>query len=131
MRIVEPQEGCALLLGRPLAERGLLLDCVWPVCNRWGAADVEQPWQGAGGRERNFLVDPREQLAAQRWGRDNQRSLLGVAHSHPAGEARPSQADLRRSEPQRLMLILDGVGDVQAWWLGEDRRARPLPIHVL
>ena len=73
---------------------------------------------------------PREQLAAQRWSRQHQQWIIGVAHSHPKGEPVPSSADQRRGAPLQLMLILCAKRQLRAWWLGEDREMRPVPIDV-
>jgi len=129
---VWPEEGCALLLGRFEATASLRLETVWPACNRWGAAEADMPWIVArpAERDRNFLLDPREQLAAQRWARSRGQMRIGVAHSHPASNAEPSVADRQRAEPHQLMLILGNDGQIQAWWLGEDRQVRPVLIDV-
>ena len=129
---VWPQEGCALLLGSPVGDGTLRLMTVWPACNRWGAVDLDFPWTSAlsNARERNFALDPREQLSAQRWSRSKGQRLLGVAHSHPSSDARPSAADRQRGVPHQLMLIIAAGGEMQAWWLREDRQVRPVLIDV-
>ena len=129
---VLPQEGCSLLLGTALSDGTLRLMTVWPACNRWGAADLDLPWSSAfsDARARNFALDPGEQLSAQRWCRARGQILLGVAHSHPSGDAAPSAADRQRGVPHQLMLILAAQGGLQAWWLEEDRRVRPVLIDV-
>lgn len=129
---VWPEEGCALLLGTSQLDASLRLETVWPACNRWGAVEVEVPWIAArpAERDRNFLLDPREQLAAQRWARARGQVPIGVAHSHPLSDARPSAADRQRAEPHQLMLILGVDGEIQAWWLEEDRQVRPVLIDV-
>ena len=129
---VWPQEGCALLLGSALSDGNLRVMTVWPACNRWGAADLDFPWTSAlsNARERNFALDPREQLSAQRWSRSKGQRLLGVAHSHPSRDARPSAADRQRGVAHQLMLIIAAGGEMQAWWLGEDRQVRPVLIDV-
>jgi [CysO sulfur-carrier protein]-S-L-cysteine hydrolase len=105
-----PLEGCALLLGQ---RRGnsLVLQRIWPCCNRW------QPQED---RQHRFLLDPREQLLAQRWARDRQLQVLGAAHSHPSSEAVPSASDLTLSCGPALMLIRSGLpvaAPLRAWWL--------------
>lgn len=129
---VWPQEGCALLLGSAVGEGILRLTTVWPACNRWGADDLDLPWTSAqsDARDRNFVLDPREQLSAQRWSRSRGKQLIGVAHSHPSSDAQPSAADRQRGVPHQLMLILAAEGEMQAWWLGEDRQVRPVLIDV-
>ena len=132
LRAVWPEEGCALLLGTVHGDASLRLETVWPACNRWGADELEAPWTPASRRDRdsNFLLDPLEQLAAQRWARAHGQILIGVAHSHPLSDARPSAADRQRAELHQLMLILAADSELQAWWLGEDRQVRPVLIDV-
>ena len=132
LQAVWPEEGCALLVGGPAADGSLRLNQVWPACNRWGMDGIPAPWgeSGSGARNSNFCLDPREQLAAQRWSRQHQQRIIGVAHSHPTGEPVPSSADQRRGAPQQLMLILCAKRQLRAWWLGEDREVRPVPIDV-
>ena len=40
-------------------------------------------WMGLGDRDSRFALDPREQIAAQRWARLRGLEVLGVCHSHP------------------------------------------------
>lgn len=105
-----PQEGCALLLGRRLGT-SLVLQRIWPCCNSW------QPQEE---RQHRFLLDPREQLLAQRWARERQLQVLGAAHSHPSSDAVPSASDLALSCGPALMLIRSGLpvaAPLRAWWL--------------
>ena len=120
-----PQEGCALLLGRN-ADSALLLERIWPCCNSWEPA-IE--------RQRRFLIDPREQLLAQRWARERDALVLGAAHSHPSSAAIPSARDLSLCCGPTLMLIRSGlhaadstrqpqpdrdlIQPLRAWWLPE------------
>ncbi len=138
----EPEEGCALLLGRGDGARLTLVES-WPCLNRW---------QPAGERHRRFSLDPREQLLAQRWARARGLQVIGTAHSHPTSAAVPSATDLALCWGPTLMLIrsglepVDGGADrggangmaaagaegVRAWWIpGEGAGApRELPIAV-
>nr|WP_277874967.1 M67 family metallopeptidase [Cyanobium sp. FACHB-13342] len=118
-----PREGCALLLGQRLGDVWRL-DWVWPCCNVWPVPDE---------RCRHFAIDPREQLLAQKWGRQRGLELLGSAHSHPTSEAVPSAHDRRLSALPALMVILGGGSQDQVpaqarpllgWWIPEPP-ARP------
>lgn len=113
-----PQEGCALLLGQRLGDVWRL-DWVWPCCNVWPVSDE---------RCRYFAIDPREQLLAQKWGRERGMELLGSAHSHPTSEAVPSASDRRLSALPALMVILgagsqdqglDQARPLLGWWIPE------------
>ena len=77
---VAPEEGCALLLGQRLETR-LTLQTIWPCRNTWLPAEE---------RSQRFRLDPREQLLAQRWGRQRGQLVVGAAHSHPSSAAVPS-----------------------------------------
>ena len=122
-----PEEGCALLLGQRSASSILRLTTAWPCCNVWGRGASRQ--RSVHDRRRMFLLDPREQLAAQRWARDRHQRCLGVAHSHPASPPVPSPHDRRRGETESLMLILSASIGLRAWWLHGDRSVAEIPIQ--
>ena len=120
-----PQEGCALLLGLwgPAAGDGgaggetaaesppwLEVVHIWPCLN---------VWQPAGERQRRFALDPREQLLAQRWGRERGLRVLGSAHSHPCSEPVPSRTDRELAVAPTLQLILSPLQHWRpaCWWL--------------
>ena len=125
---VKPQEGCGLLLGTGLGTSRLTLATLWPSCNAWGIANCEM--DGAGDRGSRFALDPREQIAAQRWARLHGLEVLGVCHSHPNTSPKPSIWDCDWAEPNRLMLILSGTRELRAWWLSTDRVPFEIPIEV-
>ncbi len=127
----QPHEGCALLLGvwcspsgaaPPRAESALAdtaggsptleILLVWPGLN---------VWDPAGERTRRFLLDPREQLLAQRWARDRELGVIGSAHSHPRSAPVPSATDLDLACLPTLQLILSPLQDwaPACWWLEE------------
>jgi proteasome lid subunit RPN8/RPN11 len=123
-----PEEGCALLLGRRLPDaaedEGPLwrLERIWPCLNVWPQPET---------RDRRFAIDPREQLVAQRWSRPRGLAVLGAAHSHPAGAARPSATDRSLTLAPALMVILGADGAPLGWWLPEDgAQPRPLPWRM-
>ena len=116
-----PDEGCALLLGPVPTQSRWLVTEVWPCCN---------VWQPAVERTSCFAVDPREQLAAQRWARDRGLKSLAVAHSHPREAAIPSVRDRQLGHTNGLMLITDRDGLPSAWWLDGDRRVTSIPLEV-
>jgi len=146
LRAAAPHEGCALLLGlQHNAE--LSLERIWPCCNSWLPAEQ---------RRQRFLLDPREQLHAQRWARAHQLQVIGAAHSHPSSPAVPSATDLELCFGPTLMLIRSGLtepalsgddpaplGDLpatvveplqpwRAWWIAEDTGQAPqeLPLRL-
>jgi proteasome lid subunit RPN8/RPN11 len=113
----QPLEGCALLLGERCGTTWWLRR-VWPCCNVWPQAEQ---------RCSRFAIDPREQLLAQKWGRQRGLELLGSAHSHPTSAAVPSATDCRLTAAPALMLIhggapaaADGEGTALVpWWIPE------------
>ena len=125
-----PAEGCALVLGNRRGQ-DLQVQAIWPCCNRWEPA-VE--------RTRHFQLDPREQLLAQRWGRERALQVLGAAHSHPSSAAVPSRSDRELCLGPTLMLIRSGLAaeatPLRAWWLPEAEAPagpapEPLPLELL
>ena len=117
-----PFEGCALLLGNKMANV-LVVQEVWPCCNRWPV--VEE-------RGRRFAIDPREQLLAQKWARQHQMVVLGFAHSHPSSPPVPSATDLTWCVAPALLAI-QGIGAPGrqaglAWWWIEADGAEPLRL---
>ena len=121
---VSPEEGCALLLGESAPD--LNVRFVWPCCNVWrpgfgGFSDVtsvdgDQAPVSVSRRSR-FALDPREQIAAQRWSRQRGWRVLGTAHSHPEGDPVPSSLDRQWAASEGVMVIDAGVAGVRAWWL--------------
>ena len=97
---------------------------IWPCLNVWEPA-VE--------RTRRFLLDPREQLLAQRWGRQRGLQVLGSAHSHPCSDPVPSATDLELAFAPTLQLIASPLVDwaPACWWLtlGPGDRPAPRPLR--
>ena len=121
LHAVTPEEGCALLLGNSGPE--VRVHVVWPCCNVWrpGLQGLEEH-QGRGGggppsRQTRFALDPREQIAAQRWGRQRGLHVVGSAHSHPGGAPRPSGNDRRWAAADGVVVIDAGSGGLAGWWM--------------
>ena len=124
LKAVAPEEGCALLIGQMTTE--CRIRQVWPCCNVWtpglpGFPEQESRRVGdplaVPSRCSRFALDPREQIAAQRWARARGWQVLGSAHSHPGGEPVPSAIDRRWAAAAGVMLIDAGGGGLAAWWL--------------
>lgn len=89
-----PEEACGLLVGR----RG--------DGNVIEVARVEPSANLAEDRRRRFEVDPRLQIRLFRELRGGPETVVGLYHSHPDGEAKPSETDLERAwEPELAWLI--------------------------
>jgi len=128
----EPEEGCALLLGEHNGAT-LRVRWIWPCHNVWEPAEE---------RPQRFSLDPREQLLAQRWCRNDGLTVLGAAHSHPNSEAVPSSTDRALCVGPTLILIrsglLSGLAALRGWWMpdadadhGDRCDALPPPIELL
>ncbi|WP_225867316.1 M67 family metallopeptidase [Cyanobium sp. NIES-981] len=123
-----PDEGCALLLGRRFPAAAMDGGSLWHLERVWPCLNV---WPRPGERGHRFAIDPREQLVAQRWSRPRGLAVLGAAHSHPAGPARPSPTDRALTLAPALMVIVGRDGDPCAWWLEEgEAPPRPLPWRM-
>ncbi len=133
LQSAEPEEGCALLLGRRAGVALELLES-WPCLNRWRPAEE---------RRRRFRLDPREQLLAQPWARARGLQVIGAAHSHPEGAAEPSATDLALCWGPSLMLIRSGLGrsgagpastdtlGLRAWWIAGEEGGAPLELPIM
>ena len=136
---VAPEEGCALLLGELKPE--ITVRMVWPCCNVWhpGFAGLSDSIELTGDHEQvsrdrrsRFALDPREQIAAQRWSRQRGLRVIGSAHSHPGGQPVPSALDRQWAAAETVMVIDGGAAGVGAWWLHGPlgRHVRALPIEI-
>ena len=140
---VSPQEGCALLIGDHHPVKGLSterlwrIELIWPCCNIWApgifnipdsSSQSEIAHQMEFSRDNRFALDPREQLHAQKWARTHKLKVLGSAHSHPSGEARPSLIDISWCCNPGLMVIVDRSQKVLAWWMAKDQIFYPLKM---
>jgi proteasome lid subunit RPN8/RPN11 len=99
-----PDECCGLLLGR-----GNRVGLAWPARN-----ELASPTR--------YRVDPRDYLAAARYGRRHGLDVVGAYHSHPASPAVPSPTDLAESAGEDFVYLIagrltsaSGEGDVRAY----------------
>ncbi len=126
-----PAEGCALLLGQgngtaDSASEDWRVQLIWPCRNMLGQQENDR-----------FELDPREQIAAQRWARLHALDVLGSAHSHPGASVVPSRRDRLWAVSSGLMLIIGNNEATAAWWLEVEAprcslaNVYPLPIRVM
>ncbi len=92
-----PNEACGLLLGRRRGRRTLITSAVA------SANLADQP-------DRRFEVDPGLRLRLQRAAREAGDSVIGHYHSHPDGDAQPSQTDAGQVFEPDLVWLIAAVG---------------------
>lgn len=86
---------------------------------------AEQPQQ-------QFLLDPKQQIAAMTKMRERNEDLLAIYHSHPTTPAQPSQTDIdMASYPDALNFIISlntkGVLELRGFKLGNNS-AEEIPL---
>lgn len=89
-----PEEACGILTGFRSGPQRVVLRAI--ACR-----NVHE-----GCRIRRFLIDPEQQLAAQREARRQGLEIVGYYHSHLNGSAAMSEDDVRQAHPWVSNLIL-------------------------
>jgi len=112
-----PNEICGVLLGTHAAGRRAITRAI-PLDNSFEA--VEQ--------YHRFLITPEDMLRAERIAREQRLNVLGVYHSHPDEEARPSAYDREHAAWTSWSYIIISVrkgrvATVRAWNLRPERDA--------
>lgn len=114
-----PEEACGLLAGSSTGNRVM---------------DVRVCLNVAMDRERGYEIDPETFLRIEHAGRRSHRTVIGVWHSHPHGDARPSARDLAEAWPGWSYVILgvtrEGVTGLDGWRLDGERFVRQ-PVHIV
>ena len=99
-----PEEACALLIGFEEPDGHIFIE------------DVLLAPNVAEDKQRYFEVDPRVRINAEKKLRGDARKIVGVFHSHPAGEAKPSKTD-ESSVIERefiwLIAAVDAIGNFE------------------
>ena len=134
-----PSECCGMLLGKADGDEKQVTEVV-PLRNLRhdpGRAQELLPLEDPSREtERNrFLIDPLEQLRAEKDARKRGLDVVGYYHSHPDHPARPSVYDRDHAWPWYSYVIIEIDGgapkDLTSWVLAEDRStfgAEPLSI---
>jgi len=133
LKEAEPEEGCAILIGKKNSSASDDKKNIWNVThiwncqNIWGQKESKLIHQNisASSNQKNtqvskqnrFEIDSKDQFASQKWARKNDLEVLCHAHSHPLGENKPSDIDLFLHQPPGLMVISNKKGDLKAWWI--------------
>ena len=78
-------------------------------------------------RYNRYLITPQEYMRIERQARKDGLDLIGIYHSHPDEEARPSQYDLEHSWPYYSYVIVSvrkqKAETMTSWRLRDDRSA--------
>ena len=98
-----PEEACGLLVGRHEPDGGCRVSAVET------SANVARP-----PRSRRFEVDPKLRLRLERALRDRPDSIVGLYHSHPDGDAAPSDTDLAMVFEPALVWLITAVSEGEA-----------------
>ena len=113
-RRVYPEECCGILLGRVTAGGDRRVVELIALENR-----------NSSSRHNRFLIEPRDILDAEKYGRQKELELVGFYHSHPDCEAHPSRFDLDHAWPWYtyvIVSVLQGKPDtLTCWQLSDDR----------
>jgi proteasome lid subunit RPN8/RPN11 len=126
-----PAECCGILLGLSEGEAKRVVEVAALANLRHDPARAQEllPLDDPGREtERNrFLIDPREQLRAEKDARARGLTALGYYHSHPDHPARPSAYDRDHAWPWYSYVIVaveaGKATDTKSWVLREDRSA--------
>ncbi len=140
---VEPEEGCALLIGSSIKLKNqakaniLQIKLIWPCCNVWTDPNADLKSQNfltsnkqteLMSRKNRFKFDPREQLFAQKWSREKSTQIIGTAHSHINAKAIPSEIDMNNYLCPNLMIIVNNYNDMKAWWINTKNICKPIEL---
>ena len=113
-----PGEVCGLLIG--IVRGG--------ICT---IERIERSDNLAADKRREFEIDPKLQFRLLRELRGSGRDVVGVYHSHPDGEAIPSQTDAARALDTGFVWVIVGRGELRAYAaLGEGKGFRPVEVCV-
>ncbi len=124
-----PNECCGILFGRADGRAKEVVEVV-PMSNvrhdprrAQEVLPLEQP--GRESERNRFLIDPMEQLKAEKEARKRGLDVVGYYHSHPDHPARPSEYDRVHAWPWYSYVIVSVErGEPKAltsWVLSEDR----------
>ena len=121
LKAAEPEEGCCILIGKKNSSTKSHKRNIWEVTHIWNCRNIwgeqestlinqnistlsdEKNMQFS--KKNRFEIDAKDQIASQKWARDNDLEVLCCAHSHPSGENKPSEMDLFLHQSPGLMVI--------------------------
>ncbi len=145
-KAAEPEEGCCMLIGKTNSSAKDQKRNVWEVTHIWNCRNIwgEQESKLIDHKIRAFYnrknmklsknnrfeIDAKDQIASQKWARENDLEILCSAHSHPSGENKPSEIDLCLHQSPGLMVISNGNGDLKAWWIKNKLNFHSVNIEI-
>ena len=129
----EPEEGCAILIGQKETSGTnkkkffWKITHIWNCRNIWGLPESKLTNQNKSvifneqnrqlSKTNRFEINAEDQIASQKWARENDLEVLCCAHSHPSDRNKPSEIDLLLHQSPGLMVISNKDGDLKAWWI--------------
>ena len=145
LKAAEPKEGCAILIGQKKTSATdnksfWEVKHIWNCQNVWGKPDsllIEQYRKLFSNqkniklsKENRFEIDFKDQIASQKWARENDLEVLCCAHSHPSGKNTPSEVDLLLHNSPGLMVISNKYGELKAWWIENKLSFHTVKIEI-
>ena len=142
----EPEEGCCVLIGKTNSsakdhKRNIWeITHIWNCRNIWGEQESKLSDQNIKdfsiqknmqlSKKNRFKIDAKDQIAAQKWARENDLEVLCCAPSHPSGDNKPSELDLLLHQSPGLMVISNKYGDLKAWWIKNKLNFHMVKIEI-
>ena len=142
----EPAEGCAILIGQKKISKTYKSKNFWEVKHIWNCRNVWgepesklinqnisvicNPKNMPLSKKNRFEIDAQDQIASQKWARENDLEVLCCAHSHPSGENKPSELDLCLHQFPGLLVISNKHGDLKAWWVKNKLNFHSVKIEI-
>ena len=142
----EPEEGCCILIGK---KNSLIqgqkrntweVSYIWNCQNIWGEQEsklIDQNLNTFSNQDNEqfskinrFEIDAKDQIASQKWARENDLEVLCCAHSHTSGDNKPSEMDLFFHQSPGLMIISDKYGNLKAWWVENKLNFQNVKIEI-
>tara|TARA_B100000579_G_scaffold272705_1_gene225255 strand:- start:122 stop:634 length:513 start_codon:yes stop_codon:yes gene_type:complete len=133
LKAAEPEEGCAILIGSKNnsaeddKKNYWVVTHIWNCRNIWGEQEAKLVNQNTNAfpyqqnmkvsKNNRFEIDAQDQIASQKWARENGLEVLCCAHSHPSGKNKPSKMDLFLHQSPGLMIISNKDRELKAWWI--------------
>ena len=146
LKAAEPEEGCCILIGKKNSTAKCKKRNIWEVThiwncrNIWGEHESKLIHQNINtfsnkgnvkfSKINRFEIDAKDQIASQKWARENDLEILCCAHSHTSGKNKPSEMDLSFHPSPGLMIISDKHGDLKAWWVNNKLNFQSVKIEI-